>query len=188
MCTIEVDDILEIRSECVTSFPLPVHLPLKVLVMNQSPSINRRQFLDSAAMSVAATAAASSMGSLAASEPLASEQAALSDASLVGRLYASLKDSQRKNICFPWDHQDSKRCLLRTFVANNWMITKPEINDEFYTGEQRDLIKQVFESIIHPEWHTRFYKQLEDDAGGVWNMNNRSRFLVNPVKGNSKWC
>jgi len=28
------------------------------------------------------------------------------------------------------------------------------------------MIRQIFEGIIHPDWHERIYKQLEDDAGG----------------------
>ena len=90
--------------------------------------------------------------------------------SLVGQLYETLSDKQKKSICFDWDHQDPKRGLLRTYVANNWNITKPEINDDdFYTDQQRELIRGVFESIIHPDWHERYYKQLEDDAGGFGN-------------------
>ncbi len=87
----------------------------------------------------------------------------------MGQLYGTLSDQQKKNIAFDWDHQDPKRGLLRTFVANNWNITTHEINDDFYSDQQRDLIKQVFESIIHPDWHERYYQQLEDDAGGFGN-------------------
>ena len=88
---------------------------------------------------------------------------------MVGHLYGKLSDQQKKDVCFDWDHQDKKRGLLRTFVANNWNITKQEINSDFYNDEQRDLVKQVFESIVHPDWHERYYQQLEDDAGGFGN-------------------
>jgi hypothetical protein len=85
---------------------------------------------------------------------------------LVQRLYDSLDDSQKKDICFEWDHEDKNRGLLRTYVDNNWRITPPEINSDFYTGEQRDMIRQIFEGIIQPDWHKRIDKQLKDDAGG----------------------
>jgi hypothetical protein len=84
-------------------------------------------------------------------------------------LYATLNDQQKQAVCFDWDHQDAKRGLLRTFVANNWNITEPQINSDFYTDQQRDLITKVFEGIIHPDWHERYYRQLEDDAGGFGN-------------------
>ena len=64
---------------------------------------------------------------------------------------------------------DPKRGLLRTRVANNWNITKPTINGDFYTSDQQAMIRQVFEGIIQPEWHKRIDKQFEDDAGGFGN-------------------
>ena len=131
--------------------------------MSDSNSINRRSFLESTATTAAAIAAGSTLTARAA------EATSSSAETLVGQLYGSLQDDQKKDVCFDWDHQDAKRGLLRTFVANNWNITKREINDDFYSDEQRDMIKQVFESIIHPDWHERYYQQLEDDAGGFGN-------------------
>ena len=84
-------------------------------------------------------------------------------------LYASLKTKQKDQICFDWNHKDPKRGLLRTFVANNWNITKAEINSDFYSDSQRAIIEKIFEGIIAPEWHERYYQQLEDDAGGFGN-------------------
>jgi hypothetical protein len=89
--------------------------------------------------------------------------------SLVGELFKVLSDEQKKAICFDWNHTDSKRGLLRTFVANNWNIVPQEINSDFYTDDQRDLIKGIFESMIDADWHARYYQQLEDDAGGFGN-------------------
>ncbi|TWU20533.1 hypothetical protein Pla52o_44110 [Novipirellula galeiformis] len=132
--------------------------------MNDRHSINRRQFLEQTSAVVAGTAAAPLLCSA-----TQAAEASPSAESLVGRLYETLNEKQRADICFAWDHQDSKRGLLRTFVANNWNITKHEINDDFYSDAQRDLIKQTFESIIHPDWHERYYQQLEDDAGGFGN-------------------
>lgn len=132
--------------------------------MSESKSINRRQFLET----TASTAAVLS-GTAMASSAIAEAAAKVTAETLVGRLYASLSPQQRNDVCFDWNHHDKKRGLLRTFVANNWNITKREINDDFYSDEQRDLITQVFESIVHPDWHERYYQQLEDDAGGFGN-------------------
>ena len=73
---------------------------------------------------------------------------------------------QKKNVCFDWNHQDPQRGLLRTFIANNWNITRPEVKSDFYTPEQQAIIREIFEGIIQPDWHARFDKQLEDDSGG----------------------
>lgn len=128
--------------------------------MTTLPPINRRIFLES----TAAVAAAITAGPLVGAETPTS-----SDESVVGQLYATLSDEQQQDVCFDWDHIDPKRGLLRTRVANNWNITNREINGDFYSDQQRDLIRQVFESIIHPDWHDRYDQQLEDDAGGFGN-------------------
>ncbi|WP_372716786.1 DUF3500 domain-containing protein [Novipirellula sp.] len=137
--------------------------------MNDPHSVNRRQFLGHSSAAIAGAAIAGT-----AAAPLLSSAAKAAESTptaetLVGRLYETLSEKQRGDVCFDWDHHDPKRGLLRTFVANNWNITKHEINDDFYSDEQRDLIKQTFESIIHPDWHERYYQQLEDDAGGFGN-------------------
>lgn len=86
--------------------------------------------------------------------------------SLVKSLYASLSETQRKEICFDWDHKDAERGLLRTRISNNWQITNPRINGAFFTKDQQEQIRALFEGIIQPDWHQRIYKQLDDDAGG----------------------
>ena len=136
--------------------------------MTHSHSINRRVFLENTA---ATLAAGSLLGGGLSNLPLRADGATTSRSAetLVGQLYQTLGEKQKNDICFDWDHVDKKRGLLRTFVANNWNITEPEINDDFYSDEQRDLIEQVFKSIIHPDWHDRYYKQLDDDAGGFGN-------------------
>ena len=133
--------------------------------MSESKSINRRTFLETGASAAVALTA----GSVVSARATAASPAAGTAESLVSELHATLNDKQKKEICFAWDHQDEKRGLLRSFVANNWNITKPEINSDFYSDEQRELVQKVFEGIIHPAWHERYYRQLEDDAGGFGN-------------------
>lgn len=135
---------------------------LKVsLAMSESKSISRRTFLETGATAAAALAAGSVLATRASAAP-----ASAAPETIVSELFASLSDQQKSEICFDWNHQDEKRGLLRTFVANNWNITKPEIVSDFYSDSQRAMIQKAFEGIIHPEWHERYYKQLEDDAGG----------------------
>jgi hypothetical protein len=76
----------------------------------------------------------------------------------VARFYKTLKDSQRKQLCFPFDHP------LRSKVHNNWAIVKPTIND--LTPEQQTLCKEIFKNLCSEEGYDRFQRQMEDDYGG----------------------
>jgi hypothetical protein len=97
--------------------------------------------------------------------------------SLVKVLFDTLSAGQREKICFPWDHTDEERGLLRTRVSANWDITENYISDtDFYTKDQQAIIRQIFEGIISPEWHQRIDKQLTDDAGGYGEQNSIAIF------------
>ena len=85
---------------------------------------------------------------------------------LAARLHASLTPAQRTVVCFPWDHVHPKFGLLRTRVGNNWNVTAPEVKGDFFTKEQQQLVRDIFERLIDPAWHARFDRQLEDDTGG----------------------
>lgn len=132
-----------------------------------SSGLSRREFLTTAGAAAAALGiglGGSKVWAVAKDTTKASEPE-----SLVKVLYDTLTDKQKKVIAFDWDHMDAKRGLLRTFVANNWQITQPSLithKDPFYTDEQRDIVRKIFEGLIQPEWQTKIDKQLEDDAGG----------------------
>jgi hypothetical protein len=123
--------------------------------------VSRRGFLATAAGGLAAAAV-----------PLARPARAVAPAAtataetLAGMLHASLTPEQRGRVCVPWDHVHPKFGLLRTRVANNWKANDPDVAGNFYTGEQKRLIRDIFEQLVTPDWHARFDKQLEDDAGG----------------------
>ncbi len=123
------------------------------------PHTDRREFLKHSAAAVATTAALSGVSRAATSTADVPE-------TLVKVLYESLKPGQREKVCYDWDYVDPKRGLLRTRVANNWMINDKEINSDFYTAEQKDLIRKIFEGIVDPVWHKKFDQQMEDDCGG----------------------
>lgn len=84
----------------------------------------------------------------------------------VKALYDTLTESQRKEICYAWDHTEKARGLLRTHVSNNWQITKHKIKSSFYTAKQQNIVHDVFKGLINPEWYGKFMKQLKDDSGG----------------------
>jgi len=122
--------------------------------------LSRRHILRS---SVAMAAAAAIRSPLVSAADVA---AADSAETLAGRLHASLTRDQRAEVCFPWDHVHPKFGLLRTRVGNNWNATAPEVKGDFFSKEQQQLVREIFERLIDPDWHARFDKQLEDDAGG----------------------
>jgi hypothetical protein len=137
---------------------------------NWSENLSRRDFLRTAGVAgvTAAAAGATPLWVHAAESAAAEASSAGAPETNVKQLFDSLKPEQKKEICFDWDHTD-KRGLLRTRVENNWQITKPVLNEDFYTKDQQALVRQIFEGIIQPDWHKRIYKQLEDDAGGFGN-------------------
>lgn len=140
---------------------------------SHATSLNRRSFVKA----VGATAAAGSAVSLSPVYAIAKDTASkkATSESFVKKLYDTLTDAQKKQICFAWDHKD-KRGLLRTHVSNNWHITKPTIASKFYTQDQQDLIEQVFLGMYNPEWHDRIMQQIKDDAGGYGKAQNIAIF------------
>ncbi|MEO2034222.1 MAG: DUF3500 domain-containing protein [Planctomycetaceae bacterium] len=126
-------------------------------------SVNRRDFLRKAGEGAAAFTVAGAFPTLASeggTAPTATSE------TIVRHLYESLTPGQKEAVCFSWDHEDRERGLLRTHVANNWNITDAIVNSDFYTDDQRRMIRDIFEGIIQPEWHARIDQQLDDDAGG----------------------
>ena len=133
-------------------------------------SLARRDFLRVTSAAVAATAIP--VLGRAADSP----QSVKTPETVVKVLYDSLTPEQRKAVCFEWDHQDSKRGLLRTHVSNNWHITSQTIASPFYSEDQRRMVRDIFEGLIQPEWHERIDKQLKDDAGGFGRSQNIAIF------------
>jgi hypothetical protein len=136
-------------------------------------NVNRREFLARTG-AVAGMAALSTMALprvITAAEP-----AAATPETTVKKLYDSFNEKQRSTLCFDWDHQDKTRGLLRTRVANNWHITEPQINSDFFTKDQQGMVREIFEGLIQKDWHAKIDKQLEDDAGGFGEEQNIAIF------------
>ena len=124
--------------------------------------VTRRRFLQAAGVSAAV---ATLPRVLHADE---SVSAAATSESLVKKLYDSLSEKQREEICFTWDYTDDRK-VLRTHVSNNWFITDLKtlgIGTDFYSRDQKDMIEALFWSLYNKDWHDRIRKQLKDDAGG----------------------
>ena len=122
------------------------------------PGVSRREFVKTVG-----TAA------LAASSPLIPPSWARADApagptpkapseTAVSRFYASLKEEQRKAICFPFDHPK------RSQVQNNWFIVEPRIKD--LSKEQQALCDEIFKGLCSEDGYERFKRQMKSDAKG----------------------
>ncbi len=128
--------------------------------------LDRRDFLRSTVVGIGAAAAGLSVPLFATPRADAAPTRKSAAETAVRALYESLTDKQKKEVCFEWDHKDATRGILRTHVSNNWQVTKPHIDSDFFTKKQFDLIRSVWEGVINPDWKAKFLKQLKDDTGG----------------------
>ena len=135
-------------------------------------AFSRRDFIRTAGTVAAVGIAAASLPVWVMASDAPSVATASKPESIVEHLYGTLSDAQKSKICFDWDFtekDDAKkhgRGLLRARVANNWNITQQMIGTDFFTKDQQQLIREVFEGLYNPAWVKRIYKQLEDDAQG----------------------
>lgn len=119
--------------------------------------LSRRDFVRRVGGTAAAFSAIPMLGSSVQGAPSAKDSAETA----VAAFHGSLTPKQRETICFPFDHN------LRSRINANWHVTKPVIGDEFYTDEQRELIRGIVKGITSEEGFTRVQKQMEEDAGGM---------------------
>jgi hypothetical protein len=124
------------------------------------PDFDRRRFLTASAISLAGFAVPRQASWADPPTPKSVSETAVS------AFYETLTESQKKAVCFGWEHLTDDRGLLRTHVSNNWQITKPHIASEFYTKQQKNLLHDAFKGLFSPEWYPKILKQLKDDTGG----------------------
>ena len=126
---------------------------------------NRREFLKTAGVTAAAVVT-STVPAWAVPKAAAATIAVGPSETAAKALFESLTEEQRKEICFDWDYVHPERGLLRTHVSNNWQITQPHIESEFFTKQQKALAHDVYKSLFNPDWYPKLLKQLKDDTGG----------------------
>ncbi len=137
-----------------------MHSDKRIVCSDGEDGLDRRGFLKSVGAAAAATTVWATPK--ASAYPTATSAAETA----VKGLYETLTDAQKKVVCFDWDHIDATRGLLRTHVSNNWRITKPSIDSEFYTKKQKMIAHDIFKGLFNPEWYPKFIKQLHDDTYG----------------------
>lgn len=137
-----------------------------------SELLSRRVFLKSAAAGALVAPAATRL----AAQPVAGPAVAAEPESLVKLLYESLSPAQREAVCFAWDHPGPEGGPLRTHVSANWDVTEHYLAGDFYTADQRALVRAIFEGVYSPEWVERIDRQLDDDSGGFGESNSIALF------------
>ena len=119
-------------------------------------AMNRRRFLKSTTHAVG-LAAASSLPLLDAKVTAAKVARANASETLVATLYRSLDATQKKKICFPFDHP------LRSKVVNNWFITKARVGEDF-NADQQAMIREIFMGIHSEEYADQIFEQVAWDS------------------------
>lgn len=112
-------------------------------------SVSRRDIL----RTLGSTLALSAFPSLRAA-PAASKD------SLSMQFYKSLTDEQRAKIVLSRDH------AKRGYVSNWWYICPDQRLHTFYTQDQQDLVRQIFESLHHPDHREKMNWQVRKDLMG----------------------
>lgn len=123
----------------------PLLLPSDLKLINRRDSI----------LALGATAAAALLGTW----PRLHAATAQKD-SLPMQFYKSLTDEQRAKVCLPVGHPK------RQFVSNWWYICPDQRLHTFYTKDQQDLVRQIFESLHHPEHREKMSWQVQKDLMG----------------------
>ena len=76
------------------------------------------------------------------------------------QFYKSLTEQQRGKICLAVDDP------RRQFVSNWWYVCPDQRLHNFYSKEQRDLVRQIFESLHHPDHREKMNWQVQKDLMG----------------------
>jgi hypothetical protein len=124
-------------------------------------SLDRRSFIRTVGGAALASAAAPVLlgGRIVQGAPTAKSAAETA----VVRFYDSLSAAQKQMIVFPFDHD------LRKKISANWLVTKPILESDFYSDQQRDLVDQIIRNVTSRDGYERIQKQTEDDHGGIGN-------------------
>jgi hypothetical protein len=121
-------------------------------------TVDRRSFIKTVGATALAAAAPVMLGGrIVQAAPSAQSTAETA----VGRFYQSLSDQQKQAIAFPFDHD------LRKKINANWQVTKPKLEDDFYTDAQRATINEIIRAVTSADGYERIKKQTDYDAGGI---------------------
>src|SRR6185503_1366524 len=127
-------------------------MELKKICPDCGEAVSRRSFMKTAATAAVAAAAAKT--------PVwASTWRLEKPEALVKRFHESLKPEQKELICFGWGDPRRQK------VSNNWEIVPQQIG-KFFTGDQQQILKDIFRGLVSEDGAARFAKSMKDDYGG----------------------
>lgn len=115
--------------------------------------INRRTFLQRAALSTAALASPAAPSLIRAAGMPQSE-------TLVKTFYDSLSEAQRTALVFAFDDP------LRSKISNNWHITEQRIG-AFLNADQNAMVREIFLNLHSEEYRDKVIGQVEHDSGAA---------------------
>lgn len=118
-----------------------------------SRALGRRTFLQAGVATLAAASIPSAV--FAAPSPQSAAE------TVAAELYASMTDAQRAEVCH--DFNDAKRSR----VSANWHVTKPLIDNDFYSDSQRAMIEKIVRGVTSEEGYKRLQDQMDYDDGGL---------------------
>jgi Protein of unknown function (DUF3500) len=122
--------------------------PRIIVVRESLDSLDRRGFLKKTAAAAGALAFA----------PWARADEKPRSETLVQHLYKSLSEEQRGKVCFKFDH------ARRSMVDNNWHIVEEKVGG-FFTKDQQQMIRDIFNGLHSPEYAETVMKQVVHDSG-----------------------
>lgn len=140
-------------------------------------SVDRRSFIKTVGSAAIAGAAAPVLFDARFAHAAPATKATATTA--VQRFYQSLSEKQLLTVAFPFDHQ------LRKKIHANWHVTEPAIGDDFYTDEQRELMKDIVRNVTSEEGFERLLIQMDEDAGGFEEYS--AAIFGEPGKGKFEW-
>lgn len=115
--------------------------------------INRRSFLQHAALSAAALASPAATSLIRAAEMPKSE-------TLVKTFYGTLTEAQKTALVFSFDDP------LRSKISNNWHITGQRIG-AFLSADQNAMVREIFLNLHSEEYRDKVMAQVEHDSGAA---------------------
>ena len=123
-------------------------------------SLSRREFVRGLGVAAAAASAAPFVpgGRILAADTPVGPTPKSSAETAVARLYKSLSDDQKKNLCFSFNDP------LRKKVGNNWAIVKPRISD--LKSDQQEFCREILKGITSEDGYERFTHQMTVDYQG----------------------
>ncbi len=117
--------------------------------------LSRRDFVKVAGAAAVAASAIPAQAALAQPSPKSPAE------TVVKRFYDSLSPNQRKAVCLPFNHQKRSR------ISANWHVVETDIGDDFYSLEQREMIKDILKKVTSEDGYERLLKQMDEDDGGI---------------------